>query len=338
MPQFSVIVVNYNAGEHLGRCIEALARQTCRDFELIVVDNASTDGSLERYVPKDHGALPFPVTVMRMKKNLGFAAANNQGAEEAKGEWLALLNPDAFAEEGWLEECLTAIEKYPDTAMFGSTQLEAEDLKTVDGAGDLYHAFGVPWRAMKGCRRRQLPRHDVEVFAPCAAAAVIRKSAFQQAKGFDEAFFCYCEDIDLGFRLRLMGERCVQLRKAVVAHVGSAITGKESEFSAFHGARNRFRVFVKNMPWPLFWPLLPFFLLTQGVLILWAAPQGVTGPTVRGVIAALTEPGYLWQARREAQSRRRAGWWRIAAALSWSPLKLARRSGNLTPVRQRGAS
>lgn len=328
MPHISVIIVNYNAGAHLSRCIAALAAQTHDDFEILLADNASTDDSLARCALDALSDIPH--TILHFDENLGFAEANNRAAANAAGTWLAFLNPDAFPRPDWLQRLQDATMRYPETAMFGSTQLADDDPERVDGAGDMLHALGVPWRGLYRKPVDQLPAQDCEVFAPCAAASLVRADVFRDSGGFDARFFCYCEDIDLAFRLRLWGHRCIQLRHAIVSHVGSAITGKESAFSAFHGARNRHWVFIKNMPGPLCWTLYPFHLLTQLALIVWAIPQGVAGPTARGLWAGVRGSGPVFHARKGIQARRTASIRAIAGALCWSPLPLLRRSATYT--------
>ena len=209
-PAVTIIIVNYNAGHKLARCLAHLAKQSCRNFETIVVDNGSTDDSIAAALAD--GA---SFELIEAGKNLGFAAANNLAAKTARGEWLAFLNPDAYATPTWLEELLNAAERYPDADAFGSTQYCAENPAKLDGAGDVYHIAGVPYRGHFGWPAAKLPAEG-ETFAACAAAALYRRKTFDALDGFDERFFCYGEDVDLGFRLRLRGGRTIQAPKAVV--------------------------------------------------------------------------------------------------------------------------
>ena len=157
-PTVRVIVVNYNSGNLLGRCIDALHKQTFSDFEAIIVDNNSTDGSVDAAMVDDPR-----FTIRRLDDNIGFAAANNLGAKDAATPWLAMLNPDAFAEPNWLAELMDATRRYPDTAMFGSTQISANDPRKLDGSGDAYFAFGLAWRGNYGHPLGDLPE-DGETF------------------------------------------------------------------------------------------------------------------------------------------------------------------------------
>jgi N-acetylglucosaminyl-diphospho-decaprenol L-rhamnosyltransferase len=319
-PRVRVIVVNYNAGLHLARCLTALAAQTITDFEVIVVDNASTDDSLIDAVPDDPR-----FRVNRQSENTGFAAGNNIGAQGCTAEWIATLNPDAFAAADWLERLLAAAARHPGAAMFGSTQIDAADPDRLDGSGDAYLAAGFAWRGNHGRTARDLPAEGT-VFSPCAAAALYRRTAFEAADGFDESFFCYYEDVDLAFRLRLAGEYCVQVPDAVVEHIGGATSGKRSEFVRYHSARNRPWLFVKNMPGALFWTLLPAHVLLHVALLAWAVVRGHGGSTWRGLRHSLRGLRPVLSNRRRIQARRRATTRDIAAALTWSPLKLLHRS------------
>ena len=193
-----VIIVNHNAGPLLQNCIDALAAQSLAGFEAIIVDNDSSDGSAK--------ALRLPDDRFRLHlahANLGFAAANNLAAADCKSPWVATLNPDAIAGKSWLEELRSATLRHPGVRMFGSTQLDARKPDRVDGFGDVYSVFGTAWRGASGSPVGALPPDDREVFAPCAAAALYARDAYLAAGGFDESFFCYLEDVDLGFRLAL---------------------------------------------------------------------------------------------------------------------------------------
>src|SRR6476469_5529691 len=151
MAKARIVVVNYNAGENLFCCTKALCAQSERDFEVKIVDNASKDDSL-RYVPADGR-----FEIVRAGANIGFAAGCNLGARNCEAPLLIFLNPDAFPEPRWLRELLPASDKYTDAAMFASLQLSAADTKIIDGAGDCYSCFGLPWRGGYGHSLRALP-------------------------------------------------------------------------------------------------------------------------------------------------------------------------------------
>src|SRR5207244_625252 len=156
--------------------VQAIAQQTIKGFEVIVLDNCSSDDSLLGAQRAVHGDKRF--SFLTSEKNLGFAGGNNFAAVKSRGTWLAFLNPDAIARNDWLEHLLQASKRFPDFVMFGSTQLDAADPERLDGAGDHYLASGLPWRGGYGWPRKNLPP-EREVFAPCGAACLIRADAFR---------------------------------------------------------------------------------------------------------------------------------------------------------------
>lgn len=281
----TIIVVNFNAGEHLRKCVAALKAQSFVDFDVILVDNASSDASLASARAEIGDDTRF--TIMEMDSNAGFAAANNHGATRAQGSWIATLNPDAFPAAIWLETLLAATKRHPDVAMFGSTQFMAETPGELDGAGDRYFAAGIPWRDRSRTRfvmARKRNQTTFETFSPCAAAALYRADAFRDAGGFDERFFCYVEDVDLGFRLRARGHRCLQVIDAEVNHVGGgAGGGRRSDFARYHGTRNLIWCFKKNMPLGLLVLLTPVHMLALTLFLLVATLQGNGGAVARGI-------------------------------------------------------
>ncbi len=195
-----------------------------------------------------------------MNENKGFAIANNIGARLAHGKRIALLNADAYPEPDWLEKLLKAAETNPEYTSFSSRQIQFNVPDLLDGAGDAYHISGLAWRNGYKLSSKTYGLEQQEVFSACAAAALYSREEFLKVSGFDEDYFSYFEDVDLGFRLRLSGAKCLYVPEAVVHHVGSASTGKRSDFSVYYGYRNMIWTFVKNMPAPLFWIFLPLHI------------------------------------------------------------------------------
>jgi GT2 family glycosyltransferase len=312
-----VIVVNYNSRRYLGRCLQALAEQTFRDFDVVVVDNGSREESVAMLLPDDPR-----YQMIELPTNLGFAAANNRGAEGCTAPWIATLNPDAFPEPDWLERLLEATVDHP-AAMYGSTQIAADNPRLYDGTGDGLAAFGIAFRS--NYRRPVVgPIPTGFCFGPCAAAALYDRRAFEAAGGFDERFFCYSEDVDLAFRLRLAGGKCWQVDRAKVLHVGSATTGRGSDFSYYHGFRNQFWMLLKCLPTPLLVPLLPAHLLAVGMLILiW---RGRRKAIAGGIWAALKGTRQVWADRRRVQTSRTVSSWAVVRVLTWNPLTFLRRN------------
>jgi GT2 family glycosyltransferase len=256
----TVVIVNFNGGHHLPRCLSCLAEQTMPPERIVLADNGSTDRSFPaacELVARD-ARLTMLVDLIESPGNLGFAAANNRAVEACTTEFVALLNPDAFPDRGWLAALVAAARQHPEAAAVGSRQRLDGQSDLLDGVGDVYHMSGVAWRDGHGKPRGDRYEPNGEIFSACAAAALFRRKAFLEVGGFDEDFFCYFEDVDLGFRLRLAGYSARAVEAAEVAHVGSASTGGElSRFAVYHGQRNLLWCFVKNMPFPLIMPLLP---------------------------------------------------------------------------------
>ncbi len=300
-PKVTVAIVNWNGERFLNRCLSALLAQTVIPNEIILVDNASSDASLDivRRFPS--------VRVLPQSKNLGFAGGNNLAiaACVAESKWIALLNPDAFPEPHWLEALLSAVRENPEFDVFGSKLVNAAAPSVLDGAGDVYHISGLVWRMGYGVPVASLSAQVSEVFSPCAAAALYRRSAFLEVGGFDEDFFCYMEDVDLGFRLRLARHRCLLVHESVAHHVGSGTTGgQHSEFALYHGHRNLVWTFVKDVPALLFWLFLPLHLAMNVVAVVVFTLRGHGRVMLRAKWDAIKGLPKMWRKRQVVQLTR----------------------------------
>jgi len=309
----TIIVITHNAARWLPRWTAALRAQTETRWKLVVLDNASR--AEER--PKQD-ELPAGARFVQSEDNLGFAAGNNRAAEGADTPYLVLLNTDAFPEPNWLDQLVRLAERYPRAAAIGSTQVRADVDGVFDGTGDVLHASGISYRSNFGQPRGLTPPLG-ESFAACGAALLIRREAFEAIGGFDERYFCFFEDVDLCFRLRLQGHIVLQSPDAIVHHVGGGSTGGRSAFARFHGARNRFWTFVKCMPARLFWPLLPVHLALSGVACTAAAFTGGGLAAWRGFFSGIAGVRPLWRNRQELRRARKANVGAIAQRLAWSP-------------------
>ena len=299
--RYTILMVNWNSWDILSHCLERLQSQTYQNFNVLVIDNASDttapNGLLLRH-PN--------VTLIQNQSNTGFAAANNQAMKLLDdSEWLVLLNPDAFPETDWLERLIDAARENPDYTMFASRQLMDGNRGLLDGDGDVYNISGWVGRHGHGESVDDAVNEPRETFSPCAAAGLYRRDALISVGGFDEDFFCYIEDVDLGFRLRLMGHRCLLVPSAVVHHIGSATTGgRRSDFSVYHGHRNLVWAYVKNMPGWLFWACLPLHLAmnlaTVGMFIM----RGKGRVILRAKRDALLGLPKMWRKRQEIQKNR----------------------------------
>lgn len=315
-PRVTVIIVNYNGGDMICQCLAALSQQTFQDFATVVVDNASTDGSLQMIGDQ------FPqVQIMDLKTNLGFAGGVNHALTHTPlGPWVVLLNPDAFPSPDWLEHLVASAHAHPEYAAFGSRMFSDAEHRTLDGVGDVYHVSGLPWRMGHGSANSSRFDHEMDIFAPCAAAALYRVSALRDVGLLDEDFFLYVEDIDLGFRLQLAGYPAKYVPTAQVLHLGSAFVGKHSDFQLYHGHRNLVWVYTKNMPGILFWLFLPAHIALNLATLLWFGLRGQGAVIWRSKRDAARGLPLAWKKRTAIQAKRKASVWRVLKQLAWNPL------------------
>ncbi|HTM80151.1 glycosyltransferase family 2 protein [Asticcacaulis sp.] len=312
---FSLITLSYHSKAQIERCLSALVAQ---DAEIIHADNG---GDLDMAAL----AKKFP-TVRQMANpvNFGFAVGMNRAVAESAGAWIGLINPDAFIDAGWLNAMKAAIARYPDVKLFTSLQLNAEQPDRLDGAGDALTFFGFPYRA--GISHSVPPHMEIaEVFAPCGAAMLIRRDLWDELGGFDEDFFCYCEDADLGFRARLRGERCLFVPDAIVSHIGSASLGVRSDFALYHGYRNRLWLYLKNMPLAL---LIATFAIHIGLTLIGALKDTLRGKgalVFRALRDAFQGLRPIFEHRKLIQKTRQIGSLRLAKSLTWNLQKILTR-------------
>jgi GT2 family glycosyltransferase len=263
----SVIVVNWNRRELLRACLKSLALQTETDFEITVVDNASMDGSPE--MVEQYPA----VRLIRNRENRGFCAANNQGIQASRAEFIALLNNYAEAEPGWIEALLEVFEGRPDCGMAASKILVYEDPARIDKAGHLIYPDGQNRGRGSGELDRGQYNRSVETLWPDGCAAIYRREMLTAIGGFDEDLFAYADDAELGLRARIAGWGCVYAPKAVVRHHRGATLGLNSGRRLELIERNRVLLAAKLFPWSLLW-LNPLYYLMRILSGMWEAARG----------------------------------------------------------------
>jgi GT2 family glycosyltransferase len=243
-PLVSVIVVNWNGLAYLPDCLGSLAVQSYPAMEIVVVDNGSTDGSVE-YLRGSHGSR---VRLVESPANLGFAGGNNLGIRAAKGAYIALINNDAAADARWVEALVDAAESDSRIGMCASKIYVWDRPGVLDGAGFLVSGDGIGrGRGRLEPDREEFAREE-DALLPSGCAALYRRAMLDQIGLFDEEFFAYCEDTDLGLRGRIAGWRCRYVPGAVVRHRYSGSTAPHSPFKAFQVERNRIWVVVKCFP------------------------------------------------------------------------------------------
>lgn len=297
----AVIIVNWNSADCLARCVERLLGQSLKPDRILIIDNSSTDNSIESV----KSSASF-IEVVHRKKNFGFANSNNFAAAMCGNyQWLALVNPDTASESDWLENLMNAASRHPEYSMFACKQVQADRPEYLDGTGDCYHVSGLMWRRDFGRSVSTVQDRVCEVFSPCGGAMLISRKAFEEAGGFDEDFFCYTEDVDLGFRLRLLGHRCLYVPSSVIHHAGSASAGKKSDFSIYHGHRNLVWTFFKNMPFSLLVIYLPQHLFLNLFSLIWFFGKGRTKVILKAKQDALKGMTRMLRKRRNIQSSKR---------------------------------
>ncbi len=261
-PLVSVIVVTLDNINLLKKCMESLDGQSYKNIEVIVVDNGSTD-NIKSLLDWD-----FPEAVyIRLPENRGFAGGNNAGFAKTRGQYVALINNDAVASPGWIESMVNAARADQKIGMVASVVVDGNDPRSLDSIG-LGLAFdGMSRQAFRG---EPVPRliAQVEVLMPSGCACMYRASALKEVGFFDEDFFAYCEDSDLGLRLRFAGWKAVAAPGAVVTHYYSMTMGKFSSRKLYLVERNHYWVAVKNFPLIVL-PLIPFVTLWRYLLSLY---------------------------------------------------------------------
>ncbi len=255
----TIIIPNYNGEYFLKQCCESLENQdTC--FKVIIIDNASEDGS-SHYIKENYP----DYTIVQNHENLGFATAVNQGIKASDTDYVFLLNNDVELEKNCIFNLLKCIDKDKNTFAVSSKMIQYDDRDRMDDAGDEYTLLG--WTKKVGNNKSpELYTKEKEVFSACAGASIYRRSILEEIGYFDENFFAYMEDVDISYRARIHGYKCLYCPKAVVYHVGSGTSGsKYNKFKVKLAARNNVYVPYKNMPWPQL--ALNFAFLILGYLI-----------------------------------------------------------------------
>ena len=295
-----VVVLNWNGQRWLDGCLSALMRQTRPPEEIIVVDNASTDDSLA------HLRAAWPaIRVVALPSNVGFAAGNNRGADDARTDALVFLNNDTEVESGWLDALVRAAEADPHRGLVTSRIVYLDRPDVIDSAGDGYLRCGGGFKHGHG-QSSASQTNSREVFGACGAAFLIRRPLFERLGGFDESFFMVYEDVDLSYRARLVGAQVWYAADAVVRHAGSASMGRVSDLAVYCGQRNLEWTWVKNTPRGLLWRSLVPHLVYNVAGCAAYTRHGRLAPWIRGKIAALAGMPRLLRARKVTQATRTA--------------------------------
>lgn len=298
---FSIVIPHWNGKQHLQTCLDSLRRQTYPALEILLVDNASTDGS------QDYVRANYPeVKIIQLDKNYGFTGGCNGGFKAAQGEYIALLNNDTEVEPTWAAELVRAFEQHNEIGFVASKMRLFDQRDHLHAAGDFYGVDG--WPGNRGAWQKDEGQFDREsyVFSACAGSSAYRRRMLDEIGLLDDSFFFSMEDIDLAWRAQLTGWRCLFVPSAVVYHKVSATGGGTT--SSFYDGRNSIYVLIKDFPTPLlrkYWRRI----LAKYLGVAWEAARSWRGAAararLRGMATGLIRIPWLLTKRRQIQKLRR---------------------------------
>jgi GT2 family glycosyltransferase len=303
-PSVSIIIVNFNGKELMKRCLTSLLTTNYPNFEIILVDNASTDGSVE-WIKKLSGSCPY-IKIVETRENLGHAEGCNIGAQAAKGKYLVFLDSDTELEtEDWLWELVKVMESDESIGLAQAKVVLAKDKRQIDYVCTAIDALGT-WAATYGLKEDKL-KENFEVLAASSGCCIVRKKVFNEVGGFDPDYFIYDDDTDLSLRARLLGYNILLVPSAVIVHRGSMLRGLNKN-TVYHSAKNRMRTMLKNYELTnLWWRFLVYSFLTSavsvGFLVLKKFDEAKA--TMKGLLSSVTGFEKIWIKRLLMQTKRR---------------------------------
>lgn len=276
--EVSVIIPNFNGIAFLDSVLGSLEGQTTQNFEVILVDNGSSDGSCSFVA----GSYPW-VHILELPENFGFCRAVNEGIRASKAPYVLLLNNDTEVTEDFVEQMLAALKRHKNAFSCGAKMVQYHDRDKLDDAGNFYCALG--WSYARGKGKDVLSyKKEERVFAACGGAAIYRKRILEQIGCFDEEHFAYLEDIDIGYRARIYGYENWYAPEAVVYHVGSGTSGSRyNQFKTRYSSRNNIYLIYKNMPFLQILLNLPFLIVGFGIKLLFFAAKGMGREYLAGI-------------------------------------------------------
>lgn len=301
-PLISVVIPNWNGKKFLAGCLDSLKTQTYEPIEVVIVDNGSKDGSVE-YLQENY---PY-VKLVTFPVNTGFSPAVNAGIKASSGEMVALLNNDTVVDPNWMSELIKAMQEHPEAGSAGCKMLAYDDHTLLDGAGDGYRRGGLPGRI--GHKERDTGRFNRKryLLGACGGAALYRRELFDAIGLFDEDYFAYLEDVDLGLRAQAAGFKCIYVPTSIVYHLGCGTTGSGySPLVVRLSARNNWNTIVKNIPMPLLWKFLPHICFWQlYYLAVVTVRGGQLMPWLKGTYEAVKLFPKMMEKRREINRLRK---------------------------------
>jgi GT2 family glycosyltransferase len=316
----TVVIPTLNGAQHLRSCLSSLENQSYNPTEVIVVDNGSTDSTIDILKTE------FPyVHIIQLSRNHGFAGAVNAGINAASGDYVALLNNDAVADQHWLRNLMATIKRDEKIGVCGSKLLQRRAESGhyyIDSTGESLSVWGVA--IPRGRDELDTSQYDTpeEIFSVSAGAALYRRHMLMELESFDEDFFAYYEDVDLCFRARHRGWKVWYCPDAVVYHaLGATSGGRDAAFTRYHCIRNAWYVWIKNLPARLVVKYLPELIVGQVLLLINSARRGLLIPHLRALYSVARNYSRMLKKRRAilAQSCMRLN--EIDAWLSKSMMK-----------------
>ena len=278
MQEVSVIIPNFNGMAYLDGVLSGLECQTVRNFEVILVDNGSSDGSCA-FVASSY---PW-VHMIELPENFGFCKAVNEGIKASRAPYVLLLNNDIEVTPDFIEEMLAAIRRHKKAFSCAARMIQFHDRDRLDDAGNYYCALGWAYARGKGKDIHTYEKEE-KIFASCAGAAIYRRKIFEKIGYFDEEHFAYLEDMDVGYRARINGYENWYAPKAMVYHVGSGTSGSRyNHFKTRYSSRNNVYLIYKNMPLLQIILNLPFLIVGFGTKLLFFTLKGFGKEYLAGI-------------------------------------------------------
>lgn len=280
----SVIIPNWNGKRFLKGCLDSLMTQSYKELEVYVVDNGSKDGSVE-YIQENYPS----VKLVKFDHNTGFSPAVNAGIRASSGQYVALINNDTVVDADWVKVLVKALDTHDEIGSVGCKMLAYDDHTLLDGVGDGYRRGGLPGRI--GHREIDTGRFDKEryILGACGGAAMYKRSMLDDIGLFDEDYFAYLEDVDIGLRAQSAGYKCLYVPSAIIYHLGCGTTGSGySPLVVKLSARNNINTIVKNIPMPLLIKFLPQIFYWQAfyfAVVIWRGGQVL--PWLQGTLQSI---------------------------------------------------
>ncbi|SFB13210.1 hypothetical protein SAMN05216249_11047 [Acetitomaculum ruminis DSM 5522] len=284
MTQVTVVVPNYNGEKYIADCLKSLEKQEFKEFHTIVVDNGSTDNSreiIEKEFPK--------VKLLKLKENYGFARAVNEGIKASKTKYVILLNNDTIVFKRFVRELLNEIRRSKKIFSSQALMLSYQEKEIIDDAGDYYNALGWAFAREKGKNINEMKlKNGKKIFSSCGGAVIYNKELMEKTGYFDEEHFCYLEDVDIGYRAKILGYKNTLALKAKVLHVGSASSGsKYNDFKIRYSVRNNIYTAYKNMPFLQYIINMPLLFTGYFIKLIFYTKLGFLKSCLKGTIEGI---------------------------------------------------